>query len=439
MPKNAVVPSVWQLFTREQMAQLALLKSIIKKIKDKNIRISLMLAFYNTVTIINKTFHETPHGGGNHFGYYYRYRIATKPAVRDMIKVFENKYKRILDAKKDIEMQCLLNTQKTVEDMLANAQIIKGTATDLSFLEKESVDYIYTDPPYGTKIQYLDLSVMWNAWLDLEVTEQDYKLEAIEVDGSLEKTKDEYKKLIAKSIEEMFRVLKFDRWMSFVFAHKDPEYWHLIVETCERCGFEYRGAVSQPNGQTSFKKRQNPFTVLSGQLIINFYKAHTPRAIMKAHLGMNISEIVMQTIEGVIARDDGATLEQINNELIMKGLELGFLGQLKKEYSDLTDILLNNFNYDEKNDRFTIKKGRKFQTNVDIKLRVKYYVIDFLRRMEHERKEATFDEIVRDVLPLLKNGVTPEEQTILSVLEDIAERTPRGGWRLHSGNPMLFD
>ena len=53
---------------------------------------------------------------------------------------------------------------------ISNAQIIKGTAVDLSFLHNESIDYIYTDPPYGKKIPYLDLSVMWNAWLDLEVT-----------------------------------------------------------------------------------------------------------------------------------------------------------------------------------------------------------------------------------------------------------------------------
>jgi len=32
-------------------------------------------------------------------------------------------------------------------------------------------------------------------------------------------------------------------------------------------------------------------------------------------------------------------------------------------------------------------------------------------------------------MPLLKNGLTPEEQTILSVLEDIAYRVGEG-WRL---------
>ena len=43
------------------------------------------------------------------------------------------------------------------ENTIDDIKIIKGTATDLNWLPKESVDYIYTDPPYGKKIPYLDL------------------------------------------------------------------------------------------------------------------------------------------------------------------------------------------------------------------------------------------------------------------------------------------
>lgn len=274
---------------------------------------------------------------------------------------------------------------------------------------------------------------MWNAWLDLDVTEEDYKLEAIE-GGEHNKSKDEYNDLMAQSIKEMYRVLKFDRWLSFVFAHKDPEFWHLIIDTAESCGFEYVGAVAQKNGQTSFKKRQNPFTVLSGQLIINFRKVRNPRSILKANLGMDMAEIVMQTVEGIIAKHNGATLEQINDELIIKGLELGFLDLLKKEYSDLTPILMDKFDYDENTELFKIKKNTKFTSHIDVKLRIKYYLTSYLRRMERENKNPTFDEIVMAILPLLKNGTTPENQTILSVLTDLAERVGDDSWRLKRGH-----
>ncbi len=434
LPKGSDVTVVQDLFSKKQLAQLGFLKHLIIKETNNTVRKSLLLAFSSTINKINLTYHGSTYtketAGDSSPMRYYRYRIAPKGVDLDLMKTYEKKISAILNAKREI-------ASKINAETINQLQIIRGTATDLSFLKKESVDYIYTDPPYGKKIPYLDLSVMWNAWLDLPVTEQDYSLEAIE-GGEHAKSKAEYNALIAASIEEMYRVLKFDRWMSFVFAHKDPEFWHLIIDTAERCGFEYAGAVAQKNGQTSFKKRQNPFTVLSGQLIIHFRKVRKPKYILKASLGMDTGEIVMQTIEGVIAKYHGATLEQINDELIIKGLELGFLDLLKKEYSDLTPLLLDMFDYDKEAELFSLKQDKQFKTHVDLKLRVRYYLISYLRRMEREKKLAAFDEIVLAIMPLLKNGTTPESQTILSVLEDIAYRVG-AGWRLKIAGQAMFD
>ncbi len=455
LPKGSDVQTIEELFTTKQLAQLAFLKSLIKKEKNKNVKKSLLLAFSSTLNKFNLTFHYTPKktrnengeviainneqagGGGDSAVFrYYRYRIAKEDANLDLMEIFEKKIDNLYKAKNEISLKTGFSTISKDFDITPN--IIKGTATNLSFLENETVDYIYTDPPYGKKIPYLDLSVMWNGWLDLEVSEADYELEAIE-GGEHHKSKENYNELMTKSIKEMYRVLKFDRWMSFVFAHKDPEFWHLIIETAEKCGFEYAGAVPQKNGQTSFKKRQNPFTVLSGQLIINFRKVRKPKFIMKAALGMNIGEIVQQTVEGIIAKENGATLEQINDELIIKGLELGFLDLLKKEYSDLTPFLLTEFDYNEKTEIFSIRKNVKFKSHLDVRLRIQYYLVSYLRRMELEKKTPTFDEIIYHIIPLLKNGTTPENQTVLNVLEDIAERIANDGWALKKdGQLKLF-
>ena len=425
LPKGSDVEVVEDLFSKKQLAQLGYLKHLIKKEKG-SVQKTLMLAFSSTLTKTNRTYHNSSSRGDNAGDSaafrYYRYRIAADAVELDLFNSFSTKYKKIVSAKKEIAPKINAST-------IHNAQIVKGSATHLDFIKNESVDYIYTDPPYGKKIPYLDLSVMWNAWLDLPVTEEDYENEAIE-GGEHGKSKSEYNDLMSKSIQEMYRVLKFDRWMSFVFAHKDPEFWHLIIDTAEKCGFEYAGAVAQKNGQTSFKKRQNPFTVLSGQLIINFKKVRKPKAIMKASLGMDISEVVMQTIEGIIAKNHGATLEQINDELIIKGLELGFLDLLKKQYTDLTPLLLESFDYDEKTELYSIKKETKFRTHVDLRLRVRYYLISYLRRMTMLKKSVTFDDIVLYVLPLLKNGITPENQTISNVLVDIAVRTGEDHWEI---------
>lgn len=432
LARGSDVSTADMLFSDRQKAQLGYLKFLIQKQKNENIRKTLMLMFSGLLTKINMTYHQSSdrsEGRGNASAFaYYRYRLAPRPVELEIMKYFEIRLKKLLDAKKEI--QYYIN-EKTRD----NLKIVKGSATNLDFIPNESIDYIYTDPPYGAKIPYLDLSAMWNSWLDLEVTEDDYKNEAIE-GGGHSKSKEEYNTLISKSIQEMYRVLKFDRWMSFVFAHKDPEFWHLIIDTAERCGFEYVGAVPQKNGQSSFKKRQHPFTVLSGQLIINFRKVRNPRTMMKAHLGMEMADIVIQTIEGVIAENNGATLEQINDELIVKGLEMGFLDLLKKEYSDLTPILKSNFDYDDESETFSIKKDTKFMTHVDVRLRIKYYLTSFLRRMERDNISVTFDDIVLKVLPLLKNGTTPEDQTILKVLEDIGQRSGDDHWTLKKGSQL---
>src|SRR5690606_16207458 len=152
----------------------------------------------------------------------------------------------------------------------------------------------------------------------------------------------------------------YGRWVSFVFAQKDPKYWHLMVDTAERAGVEYAGAVKQSNGQTSVKKRQNPYSVLSSQLILNYKQTKSPKTLQKVDLGAEVYEIIIETIESVIAEHDGATLEQINDELIMKGLELGFLDILSERYKDLTPILLDQFDYNQDKETFHIREHAKF-------------------------------------------------------------------------------
>ena len=433
LPKDANVKTIEKLFTKEQLAQLAYLKFLIKKVKNENIKKTFLLIFSGIMYRANLTYHDSEKGGGHPSAFrYYRYRVSPKPYFIDIVKHLKLRYKSIYKAKKEIEPFINENTIK-------NLQNYKGSATNLTKIKTQTIDYIYTDPPYGSHIQYLDLSIMWNAWLDLEVTESDKKLEAIE-GGMQNKTRNDYVNLLTQSINEMYRVLKFDRWLSFVFSHKDPFYWHAIVETAEKAGFEYFGTVKQSNGQTSFKKRQNPFSVLSGQLIINFIKKKTPKAIQQINLGIDIYDLVIETIEAVIAQNEGATLEDINNELIMKGMEFGFLHILSKEYKDLTPILKNEFEYNKNDEKFYIKRNSKFKTKIPLDMRIKYFLYSYMKRMQIKKINPTTDNIILDIMPLLRNGMTPIDQTILIILRTIADEISENKWRLKQNGQtkMIF-
>jgi hypothetical protein len=53
--------------------------------------------------------------------------------------------------------------------------------------------------------------------------------------------------------------------------------------------------------------------------------------------------------------------------------------------------------------------------------------------VDREKRISTFDEIVYNIMPLLQNGVTPEEQTILEVLKSVATPIGNEGWKLSNG------
>ncbi|MDR0978036.1 MAG: hypothetical protein LBL71_03250 [Endomicrobium sp.] len=59
--------------------------------------------------------------------------------------------------------------------------------------------------------------------------------------------------------------------------------------------------------------------------------------------------------------------------------------------------------------------------------------------MQREGKAATFDKIVLNILPLLKNGTTPEDQTILGVLETAADKKENDSWILKQNGQLLLD
>jgi hypothetical protein len=150
-------------------------------------------------------------------------------------------------------------------------------------------------------------------------------------------------------------------------------------------------------------------------------------------------DVVLETIEAVIALHQGATLEQINDELVIRGLELGFLDVLAEEYADLTPLLMQSFDYDSSTKLFQLKSDRKFKSHIPLEWRVRYFVVSYLKRMQHRGEFPTFDDIVLNIMPLLSNGVTPETQTILRVLGTVAERVGADRWRLiELGQTELF-
>ncbi|RDU64978.1 hypothetical protein CQA53_06980 [Helicobacter didelphidarum] len=479
LPKGSDVESVLGLFSKRQLAELAILRTLIFKyttpsgskehrIRNKNLRYSLLLAFYNTLTMCNLTFHETPRGGGVSGIYaYYRYRIAPDPAKHKIAEIFQGKIKRIIKGKKELR-DCVGDyfysayfhpTQNVIKDfkgaMIAQRgdlkkldarenktngdKIFQADATHLAEIESESIDFIYTDPPYGAKIPYLDLSTMWNVWLDLPVDSSLREKECIEK-GSLEKSRYDYYDLMKKSLQEMHRVLKFNRWLAFVFQHQDPKLWQTLVDSAENVGFEYVGSVQQDNGQASFKKVQNPTRVLKGQIIIYFKKVDNAKVRAKLAVGMDIMERMFQDIEEIIVENNGASLEEIWNSLVIKSMNHNYLDLIAGKFETFIPAINERFELDI-HQKYHLRVNASF-TNYAIPLekRIEYLVKAALGRAKEAKKGVSFDELVLSIIPLSKNGVQANNKMIKEILQDIAyyEDDKTGEWHLKTNERTLF-
>lgn len=276
---------------------------------------------------------------------------------------------------------------------------------------------------------------MWNAWLDLSVDLDTREKECIEK-GSLNKTRQEYHNLMEESLKEMFRVLKYNRWLAFVFQHQDPQLWQILRTSAENIGFEYVQTVRQNNGQMTIKQRQFTATMVSGQLIMYFRKVKNKETLYKDTLGDNTKTLI-ETAKEIIIHNNGATFAEISDALTLKAMNEGFLPEYL-EIKDMKFFVSQHFDYDEKTKKYIFPEATEIKMELDKK--AKRLIISYFNKCRKENRPALFSDICFEVIPKLVNGVTPDDRYIKEILIDIAEviNKETGEWGLKPKD-SLFD
>jgi hypothetical protein len=136
LPKNSDVATVEKLFSRNQLAELALLRHFILSEKNENVRDTLLLMFSGLLNKINLTYHaskkRTEGQGDSAIFRYYRYRIAKEPATLDIMTYFESRFKKVWAAKEEIRL-------KINQESINNIQIRKGSATKHTYINKRHI------------------------------------------------------------------------------------------------------------------------------------------------------------------------------------------------------------------------------------------------------------------------------------------------------------
>ena len=111
------------------------------------------------------------------------------------------------------------------------------SAEKLAHLDDSSVDFVFTDPPFGSNIFYSDMSLFQEAWLG-ETT--DHTREAVVHTTGKRKhgSGKRYEELLRSAFSEAFRVLKPGRYMSVVFGNSSGRIWGLVQRALRDAGFK---------------------------------------------------------------------------------------------------------------------------------------------------------------------------------------------------------
>jgi hypothetical protein len=132
----------------------------------------------------------------------------------------------------------LFVTPSIVEEQQINDVTYEiASAEHLRHLEDESVDYVFTDPPFGSNIFYSDMNLFQEAWLG-ETT--DCASEAVVHTTGRRKygAGKRYEALLRKAFEEAWRILKPGKHMSIVFGNSSGKVWGLVQRSLCDAGFK---------------------------------------------------------------------------------------------------------------------------------------------------------------------------------------------------------
>lgn len=120
-----------------------------------------------------------------------------------------------------------------IGDINENAITSIQSATDLKNITDNSIDYIFTDPPFGDNIMYSELNFVNECWNKVLTNNQS---EAI-MNKTQRKKLFEYQELMTRAFCEYFRVLKPGRWITVEFHNSKNSVWNAIQEAISVAGF----------------------------------------------------------------------------------------------------------------------------------------------------------------------------------------------------------
>jgi DNA modification methylase len=327
--RDAGIKTTADFYTRRSLRALALVWEEVSKVQEERIRRALQFLLTSVSPSYAKTtrYNFGRRGNGGISGTLY---VASFTVENSLPRISGNKWPDVLVA------------FEAATRRAAKCRVIRGSAGEVSRVADASIDYIFTDPPFGSNIFYADCSFLWESWLGemTSLTEEAvWNKSVTSQEGG--KSLFDYERLMAASFAEMYRVLKPGRWCTVEFNNSDGTVFQAIKRAVEAAGFEIANMLLLDKAQKSFKQTKGAAgeeDVVDKDVLFNLHK---PAAVIRetrsedSDLEQQIADAVREHLATLPERmtaepgkysDDHRTTATINsmlmNNLIPRGVSV---------------------------------------------------------------------------------------------------------------------
>jgi DNA modification methylase len=211
-----------RFYTPRNLAALSHLWKTIHRIESAEIAGHLAFVFTSLYKRVTKLSEFRFWGGSGNTAHFNVPFIFNEPNV---FIAFEQKARTIQD-----------HLEATAITYKGRVVVTQNSATSLDYLPSDSVDLIFTDPPFGGNINYSEMNFLWESWLG-RFTQKAEEAIVNRVQG---KGIREYELLMRKSLGECFRVLRGGHWMILVFMNSSKAVWEAIRNSITSAGFQIK-------------------------------------------------------------------------------------------------------------------------------------------------------------------------------------------------------
>lgn len=433
---------VYELFTKRNLLALSMILNEVEKVEDEKTKD--LLKFMFTSALAQASSMIPYQGGFTSGGPSWKVRgfwVPDKHFEMNAWKCFEGRFNKILRGKEESNAGIRNYEQaKNFDELNDEANILIKTFNALELdkiLPPNSVDYVFTDPPYGDAVPYLELDYMWSSWLRFNPAFED---EIVISDSPVRnKTEEVYQRMLKAAFSQVYNVLKPGRYMTVTFHNTDIKVWNCILTACIYAGFDLEKIVYQPPAHTSSKAGLAPYGSAVGDYYIRFKKPETVKLRNESQVDESRYEkIILESAKRIIAeRGEPTPYTYILNGIIVELKKEGALLIGKTNPDDVMKKYLNNeFILVESKDEKGKIVGKKWWFKHPSKIpylemvpltdRIEIAVVDVLRR----KVKVSFDDVLQEIFIKFPNALTPETQSIKEILTEYAYPTKDKKWML---------